>query len=172
MLNKPIFKFLKDRYSTDNNSDQVHSEGEGNEQDLEKMEKKKQKIEITKVQLQRNTLRPPIAYGYNQAISQAKGYSSLNENERYVVEKLGLLPESFLMIKKKIIEKIWMEGKIDPPNIPNGRHEGFWYSLERYVKTYPENPQNHFRIIGYVGKSKLYMALGVHLMQTLQKVLQ
>ena len=148
MLNKPIFSFLKEKFSSDNYS----SENEGIEQNVERKEILKQKIDFTKAQLQRSSLRPPQCLGYSQMIAQSKGYSSLNENERYLVEKLNLLPESFLYIKKKIIERICIEGKIDPPNIPNGRHENFWFSLERYVRTNPENQQMYFTIVRYIGK--------------------
>jgi len=164
MMSKPIFKLLKDKFSYGYCSDFEQSDTESQEKNTHKADRLKHRIETTKEQLQRANLRPRQGFGVSQVIPSLKSYNFLNENERLLVEKLSIFPESYLAIKKKIIEMQSLEGRLDPPNSQSSIHQGFWYSLEKYVKTYPENAQiNRFNVVCYIG---------IHHLQNMQKLFQ
>ena len=150
--NKRIFKLLTNKLTTDSTHDSEMLDLDDNDTEINRKRKNRNRKENIMEQLGRNSLKPSLCYGYSLSIPLCKGYEHLNEKERILVEKLGILPESYSVIKKKIIEVKCIEGTIESPQSLNPYYQKLWYSLERYIKMHPEGTKMHQQAPNALGK--------------------
>lgn len=140
---KKVFRYMQEQWDIEKPEDdivEVKEEGVVNR----KRKHRQSKQELLE-KLQRESLEPDRCYGLSLSIPLCKGYNMLNEKERILVEELGILPESFSVIKKRIIETTCVEGTIQPPEIATMYHKTFWHGLEKYIKLHSDHLQSSYQ---------------------------
>ena len=105
--------------------------------------------------LQGINIRPSSFYGHSELVAKANDYHNLNETERILVERYGLLPSSYLRIKQSIIETKWIHHNLSMPGADN-QYNQYWKSLEGLIKIHSSNMDSFKEVGSYKLMTEIY----------------